>query len=70
MIRADLEKIMKERDIKTISLIFNENDKLGKYCYLQSGILMDYTGHRVDRKKDIWGYMEWNNGESSRIKFQ
>ena len=51
-------------------LVLNDTDKLGIRCELKAGYLCDFNGHRVDRKKDIWGYMEWNNGESSRIKFQ
>lgn len=69
MLRVEVESLMKQKNQNSIVLVLNEQDKLGIYCELKGGFLCDYTGHRVDRKKDIWGYMEWNKGKSSRIKF-
>ena len=70
VLRADVEKFMSKNNMTSIVLVLNDTDKLGIRCELKAGYLCDFNGHRVDRKKDIWGYMEWNNGESSRIKFQ
>jgi hypothetical protein len=47
----------------------NENDHLAVYCFLQGGYLVDYTGHRVDRKKNIWGQMRFENGKPVREAF-
>lgn len=70
MLRVDIEKLMKLKNQKTIILVYNKNDKLGMYCSLQGGYLVDCDGHRVDRKKDIWGFMEWdNNGNADRVDF-
>lgn len=70
MLRKDIEELMKSRKQKDICLIYNKEDKLGVYCFLQGGYLMDYSGHRVDRKKDIWGYIEWDNaGNGDRVDF-
>lgn len=65
MKRQDIEKIMKQKKQKYIVLYYNEGDKLGKLCSLSGGILMNYSGHRVPLKQDIWGYD--NNG---RVSFE
>ena len=68
MLRADIEKIMKEKGLTQIDLVFNEDDKLAMYCMLKNGKLYDYMGkHVIDRKKDIWGYLHWENGKSTRV---
>ena len=75
MKRLDIENIMKEQGQKSIGLIYKETDKLGVYCELKGGYLCDYTGHRVDRKMDIWGYVKFEDlgkgyREPIRIKFE
>lgn len=67
MLRADIEKILKEKGITQIDIIYNESDKLGVYCTMKNGKLYDYTNHVVNRKKNIWGYLEWKNGKSTRV---
>lgn len=70
MLRADIELNMKKNGLKNIDLIYHKDDKLGKHCFLQGGYLMDYTGHRVDRKMNIWGYIEWDGkGNADRVSF-
>lgn len=74
MLRADIEAMMKESGEKTIAIVYNENDPLGMYCELKNGILCDYTGHRVNRKVNIWGrlkYKDFGKGycEPYRVKF-
>lgn len=70
MLRADIEKLLKSKKQTQIDLILNEKDLLAIYCTLQNGYLTDYTGHRVDRKKDIWGYLKWENGKSTRVAWE
>lgn len=67
MLRADIEKILKEKGITQIDIIYNESDKLGVYCTIKNGKLYDYTNHVVNRKTNIWGYLEWKNGKSTRV---
>lgn len=70
MYRKDIENWLKQQNKKTLVIVYNKEDKLGVYCSLQSGILKDYTNHVVDRKKDIWGYMVWDDkGQHSRVAF-
>ena len=69
MLRAQIEDYMKLNNIKQIDLVYNEDDKLAIYCTLRAGKLYDYTGHVVDRKKDIWGYLKWTNGTPERRKW-
>lgn len=70
MLRVDIEKQMKSKGQKTITLVYRKNDKLGMHCFLQSGYLMDCWGHRVDRKLDVWGYIEWDGkGNGDRVSF-
>ena len=67
MLRSDIECFMKENNMKMITLIYNESDTIGIYCELKGGYLCDYRGHRVNRKKDIWGWLEWTgNGNAYR----
>lgn len=68
MLRAELEVKMKNENKEHIAIIFNEGE-LGVLCFLKGGILMDYTNHRVDRKKNIWGYVDWQNGKAIQIAF-
>ncbi len=70
MLRKEIELYMKQNKISQIDLILNESDKLAIYCSLQGGVLKDYTNHVVDRKKDIWGFLKWENGQSKRIPWQ
>lgn len=70
MLRKDIELYMKANTINQIDLILNESDKLAIYCSLSGGTLKDYTNHVVDRKKDIWGFLKWENGKSKRISWQ
>lgn len=63
MLRSEIELLMKEKEQKSINLIYNKDDHLACYCFLQGGYLVDHTGHRVDRKKDIWGYMVYEDGQ-------
>lgn len=67
MLRIDIETYMKNNNLKHIDLVLNESDKLGIYCSLSGGYLVDYTNHRVDRKKDIWGFLKWENGKATRV---
>lgn len=70
MLRIDIEKMLKAKGAKSITLVYNKNDKLGMYCFLQGGYLVDCWGHRVDRKKDIWGYLDWDGkGNADRVDF-
>lgn len=69
MLRANVEKLMKKSGVKQIDIVKNVADELAIYCTLQGGYLMDYTGHRVDRKQDLWGYLKWTDGKSRRIPF-
>lgn len=70
MLRVDIEKMMKTQGKKTITLVYNKTDKLGMHCFLQGGYLMDCWGHRVDRKKDIWGFIDWDGkGNGDRVDF-
>ena len=74
MKRIDIETIMKKQGRKCIALIYKETDPFGVFCELQNGYLTDYTGHRVDRKMDIWGYLKFEDlvkgyREAVRVKF-
>lgn len=70
MLRKDIELYMKQHKLNQIDLVINKEDKLAVYCSLQGGTLKDYTSHVVDRKKDIWGYLKWENGKAQRIAWQ
>lgn len=67
MLRVDIEKILIEKKITQIDIIYNETDKLAVYCMMKNGKLYDYTNHVVNRKVDIWGYLKWENGKSTRV---
>lgn len=69
MYRQEIEKYLKDNNITQIDLILNKDDKLAIYCKVKNGKLYDYTDHVIDRKKDIWGYLKWNNGQKERIAF-
>ena len=70
MLRKDIEVMMKTKKQKSITLVYNKNDKLGMYCSLSGGYLVDCWGHRVDRNKDIWGYIEYDGkGNADRVDF-
>ena len=70
MIRQEIEAMMKKNNQKTITLVYNQTDKIGIHCFLQGGVLMDYTTHRVDRKKNIWGYINYfGNGDADMVSF-
>ena len=68
MLRSDIECFMKENNMKIITLIYNESDTIGIYCELKGGYLCDYNGHRVDRKKDIWGWIEWTGNGNANLR--
>ena len=67
MIRKDIQDFMTKRNIKSIGLVLNESDELGTYCSITGGILMDYTGHRVPIKKDVWGAVVYKNGQPVKM---
>lgn len=67
MLRADIEQYMKENGITQIDLVYNKDDQLAVYCQLKRGKLYDYSDHVVNRKQDIWGYLVWSNGSSTKI---
>lgn len=67
MLRADIETFCKINKIETIDIIYNETDKLAVYCKIKNGKLYDYTDHVVNRKINIWGYLKWENGKSTRV---
>lgn len=69
MFRVEIEQQMKMRGTKRIDLVTRENDSLGFYCELKAGILYDYTGHRVDRKTDFWGYLVYVDGAPRKKAF-
>lgn len=66
MLRTEVEQVLKEKKITSIDIIYNENDKLAVYCRMKNGKLYDYTDHVVNRKVNIWGYLEWKDGKSTR----
>lgn len=70
MKRKQIELYMKEKGLKQIDLIFNEDDKYATYCMLQAGYLKNYNARPVDRNIDIWGYAVWKNGKQYRIAFE
>ena len=67
MFRAEIEKIMKKQGKEQIDLVYNKDDELAMYCMLVNGKLCEYDRHVVDRKKDVWGYLVWKNGKSTRV---
>ena len=67
MKRVDIEQYMKDKGLSQIDLILKEEDSLAVYCVLKGGKLNDYTGHVIDRKRDIWGRLVWKNGKSEKV---
>lgn len=57
MLRKDIEDLMKNRGIDHIVLVQDSSDKLAMYCYLKAGFLVDCWGHRINRKKDTYGFL-------------
>jgi len=70
MKREQIETYMKANHIEQIDLIYHQDDLLAIYCRLVGGKLKDFTDHVVDRKLDIWGYLKWENGKSTRIAWE
>ena len=70
MLRAEIEQIMRQNGQRQVDLVINETDLLAVWCELKSGKLYDYTGHVVNRKVDIWGFLKWENGKSKRVSWQ
>lgn len=75
MKRIQIESYMKQKGLRTIDLVLNENDPLGIYCELKGGFLCDYTGHRINRNADVWGYLDFrdcgkNYREPVRVAFE
>ena len=68
MLRSEIESFMKQNNMTFITIVYNATDELGVYCDLRSGYLYDYTGHRVDRKKDIWGWIEWTGNGNANLR--
>ena len=70
MLRKDIEDMLKSKNQKSITLVFNQDDPLGMYCFLQGGYLVDCWGKRVNRFKSIWGYIDWDGkGNADRVCF-
>ena len=67
MLRKDIENYMKTHNKKYLVIVANQDDKLGMLCSLSSGYLVDCDGHRMDRKKDYWGYINYTNGRPERV---
>ena len=43
---------------------------MGTYTHLVSGYLKDAWDHAMDRKKDYWGYVEYDGqGNGDRVAF-
>ena len=69
MLRVDIEKLLKSKKENGITLVANKGER-AMQCYLSSGYLVDCWGHRVDRKKDFWGYIEWDGrGNADLVDF-
>ena len=58
MLRADIEKWMKENNINQIDVLETPTS-IAIYSLLRGGKLVDYTYHVLDRKKNYWGYKDW-----------
>lgn len=70
MKREDIEQILKSKKIEQIDLVVNPTDELAIYCRMKGGKLYDYSDHVVNRKLDIWGYLKWENGKSTRVEWE
>lgn len=74
MLRAEIEQMMRERGMKSITIVpegrDNGSSTIGISCDLKSGYLYDYTNHRVDRKKNIVAYIDYDGqGNADMIRF-
>lgn len=74
MLRAEIEQMMKEREMKSITIVPEGRDRgistVGISCELKGGFLYDYTNHRVDRKKNIVAYIDYDGqGNADMIRF-
>ena len=69
MKRHEIEQLMRRQCRDQIDIIFKQDDELAMYCSLRGGILYDCWNHRVDRKVEIWGYLEWADGRAKRVAF-
>lgn len=58
MLRADIEKWMKENNINQIDVLETPTS-IAIYSLLRGGKLVDYTYHVLDRKRNYWGYIDW-----------
>lgn len=71
MTRSRLETLMKENGFKSLVIVINESDPLGINAVLKGGVLYnEYTGHRIDRKATIWGYITYTEGKPVRRPFK
>lgn len=71
MMRNEVEQLMKTKNIKSWVIVMNEHDPLGVGVELRGGFLYDiYTDHRINRKANIWGYIEYKEGKPVRFPFQ
>lgn len=71
MMRNELEAYMKAANMKRWTIVINENDPLGVGIELRGGILYDvYHNRRVDRKVNIWGYIDYPEGKPVRHPFE
>ena len=62
------EEDLGDGDVNIGKLVINEimtNNK-GTICD-ENGKLYDYTDHVINRKIDIWGYLKWKDGKSTRV---
>ena len=70
MKRAEIEQKMKAAHLSSIGLVYKQGDPYGVYCELKGGYLCDYTGHRVNRSLNIWGYVQYINGAPHQVSFE
>ena len=69
MLRKDIEVMMKSKKQTSITIVPNKNER-AMQCYLTGGYLTDCWGHRMDRKVDYWGYIEWDGkGNADKVDF-
>lgn len=70
MKRNEIEQYMKANNMKHWVIVINESDPLGVGVELRGGFLYDiYTSRRIDRKVDIWGYINYKEGKPVRFPF-
>lgn len=70
MKRAEIERLMNLNGQHMIALVINKDDPLGILCYLKRDYLVDYTGHRINARADIWGYLSFKNGKPVRFAWE